>query len=354
MNVLAGFIVTAILLPIAGFVGMMLFNGNYEDFFNRLGKPIGTLLVCICMIIIGPVIGIPRITTLSHTMIAPFLPFWLSEITPASSFVFSLIFLGITFLLTYKESKIVDILGKYISPLLLASLGIIIIKGLLTPGDILDNPTPALDVFKHNVIRGYETLDLLGALFFSSIVLTVLKSTRGKSTQFNPKELALIGLKSGLVGVSLLGLVYIGMSLLGMYHGAGLGSVNAGELFREISFKVLGQHGALVIATAVLMACLSTSIALSAVVGEYLHNEIFKKRVDFVPSLILVLLLCLPLCTSGLTHITQLTSGVITYVGYPVLITLTFANIAHKLCGVNMVKIPVAITFIGALASYMM
>jgi len=352
---LSGFMITAVFLPIIGFVGMMLFNGNYEAFFNRLGKPVGTMLTCICMLIIGPALAIPRITTLSHTMIAPFLPWsWLSAINPSSSFVFALIFLGVTFMLTYQKGRIIDILGKIIGPLLLLSLCIIIIKGFFSTGLINHTSATAGTVFINNLQRGYETLDLLAALFFSSIVLSVLKNKIGKQTQFNPHQLAIIGLKAGMVGVSLLGLVYIGMGFLGMYHGAGLENAgNQGELFRDISFRVLGAHGAFVIATAVLMACLSMSIALAAVVADYLHNEVFQKKISYFGSLIIVLLACVPLSTAGLTRIAELTSGIIIYVGYPVLITLTLANIAYKLLGVKMVKIPVAVTFVVALASYL-
>jgi LIVCS family branched-chain amino acid:cation transporter len=348
-----GFILTAVCLPVAGFIGMLLFNGDYTSFFNRLGSPVGSVLIGMCMLIIGPMIVIPRLTTLSHTMIAPFIPWeWLQTITPLSSFIFALGFLGITFLLTFKENRIVDVLGYVISPLLLVSLAIIILKGLWMGGSMTHNNEPALTVFKNNLLLGYQTLDLLGALFFSSIILSILKSNR-KDAQYTPRQLAFIGLQAGLVGVSLLGIIYAGMSVLGVFHGHGLANINEGELFREISFRVLGTHGAAIIATAVLMACLSTAIALAAVVGEYLHSELLKKRLGYVPCLALALLASLPLSVLGLNSILGLTGGWITYVGYPVLIALTACNIAYKMVGFTSVKLPVAITFIVMVVSYL-
>jgi len=210
--------------------------------------------------------------------------------------------------------------------------------------------TSQLHIFTTNLIRGYETLDLLGAIFFAAIVLNILKHTIGEG--HSAHTLARIGLQSGIIGVSLLGLVYTGMSILGAFHGHGLGHVNAGELFREISFGVLGSYGALLIGTAVLMACLSTSIALSAVVAEYTQEVFFKNRVSYVHALILVLLACIPLSTFGLKHVLKLTGGPIVYIGYPIIIALTFCNIAYKLWGFKPVKLPVFIAFIVALASY--
>lgn len=341
------FIITAVILPGIGFVGMILFNGDYKAFFYRLGKPIGSLCIFLCMLLIGPMIAIPRITTLSHTMIAPFLGNTiLATITPFSSCLFACLFLGVTFLLAYRENRIMSILGTVISPLLLLSLAIIITKGLLCHGDIPLVETSISQLCKIHFMLGYETLDLLGALFFSSILLNMITLEQDPSVKNNPRQLALISFKASFFGVSLLSLVYVGMGLLGMYYGHGLEHVNAGELFSMISFRVLGTCGAIIIGTAVLMACLSTAIALSAVVAEYLHVTIFRKQMSYVTSLLLVLFGSLPLSIAGLTTVLKLTGGVITYVGYPILIVLTMVNIAYKLFGFSWIKLPVFITLV--------
>jgi len=333
-----GFLITAIALPLIGLVGMILFEGDYKKFLFRLGSVPGYMLLVICMLIIGPVIAMPRIITLSYTMMTPFLP-------GISLFVFSILFITSTFLFTYRESKIVDLLGKFISPALLISLIIIIVKGLLMPGSAIEGAQTAFSAFKQNIWRGYETLDLLGAIFFSSIILHILKL---KHKNQSAKELAFFGLKSGMLGLAILGIVYVGLGLLGMLHGHGLEQVNSGELFKEVSFRVLGSYGAIVISVAVLMACLSTAIALSAVVAEFFQLDILKRKISFAKSLAIVLLACLPLSLYGLDTVLKLTAGPIVYIGYPILIALTIVNICYKLFGFKPVKIPVFI--IGSLA----
>ena len=99
---MAGFILTAVCLPLLGLIAMILFDGNYDAFFERLGKNIGKVILFMCMVVIGPLLAIPRIVTLSHTMIAPFIPIpFLQSTNPQSSFVFALLFLGVTFVATY-------------------------------------------------------------------------------------------------------------------------------------------------------------------------------------------------------------------------------------------------------------
>jgi len=348
-----GFLSTAVCLPLLGLIAMILFDGDYDTFFQRLGYKTGNALILACMVIIGPLIAMPRIITLSHTMIAPFLPLsFLQEISWQSSFVFALIFLTITFIATYRESKIVDLLGYVISPLLLISLVIIIIKGCLMGNAVFEPARSTWSILGTNIMRGYETLDLLGAIFFASIILTILKRNL-VDTETTLHERAVMGIKAGSIGLALLSLVYIGMSYLGVFHGAALpASINAGEIFREISFVVLGPYGAIIIAIAVLMACLSTAIGLSAVLAEYIQHDICREKVDYITALIGLLILCIPLSTVGLGYVLKLTGGAITFVGYPIIIALTVCNIAYKLFGFKPVRIPVALTFIGSLILY--
>jgi LIVCS family branched-chain amino acid:cation transporter len=349
-----GFTLTAVILPVSGLLAMILFNGNYQVFFSRLGLIPGKVLIFLCMMIIGPVIALPRIATLSHTMIAPFLPITLLQDSNNiyASFIFACIFFFITFLATFRENKIMNILGYVISPLLLISLSTIIIKAIMTAHLPMHTTSTPWSAFVQSSIVGYETLDLLGGIFFSSMVLQILKNTLGGTVLFDKKAIAIISIKAGIIGTALLGLVYVGMSIVGLFHGHGLNGINAGQLFSAISFKILGAHGAALIAVAVLMACLSTSIALSAICAEYIQKTLFHLRISYKTALIMLLIACLPLSTFGLGHVLALTGGPIIYIGYPIIIAITFCNIAYKVVGFTPIKIPVLIAFLIALTSY--
>lgn len=347
-----GFLITAVLIPLTGLIAMILFNGDYKAFFARLGNLPGKLMMAGCMIVIGPLIAIPRIVTVGHLMIAPFLPQFMQEPTTLTLLIFGIAFLGITFVATYKENKIVDILGWVISPLLIISLGILVTVGIITAGPALPASGSALHVFTQNLIYGYGTLDLIGAIFFTAIVLGLLKTKVESAVANNAKQLALIGLKAGAIGVGLLALVYIGQSFLGAHFGTGIEGMNEGEAFRAIIFKVIGSWGAIIVGSASLLACFSTSIALGAVVAEYLQKDISHNKISYPWALAITMIACLPLSVYGLGTILRLTGGPITFIGYPALIALTFCNIAYKLFNFKPVKTPVAITFIIATIAY--
>lgn len=350
---IAAFNATAVLLPLVGLITILLFNGSYYDFFERLGKVPGNIIIFICMLILGPVLVIPRIVTLSHVMLTPFLPTaWLSTVSMGSSFVFALIFLGITFLCTYKESGVVQLLGRIISPLLLLSLLVIISKGFYDATTLLESHAPSLEVITNNLLVGYQTLDLLGAIFFGAIIVSLIKASAGDSFETNKKKAVVTATKAGLLGVSLLAIIYVSMAFLGAYFGHNFQGMDAGSLFREISLYILGNKAGIVIALAVLLACLSTAIALGAVCAEYLQKIVCKSKISYVTALLIVLALCIPLSTVGLSTVLSLADGPLTHIGYPVLIALTLTNLAYKTCGFKPVKIPVAIVFVLATLSY--
>lgn len=231
---MAGFLLTAVCLPLAGLVGMILFDENYKLFFNRLGDIAGSIVIAISLIIIGPLVAIPRIATLSHTMIAPFIPIqFLQQDTTLSSFIFAVLFFALTFSCTYKKSRVVDLLGYVISPLLLLSLVTIIVKGIWFANVSLETDISPIEAFASNIIRGYETLDLLGAIFFSYVALTILKKSYNDEVNTQHKR-AIMGLKAGGIGLSLLAAIYIGLSYLGVHFGPLLpAKFHAGEILEK-------------------------------------------------------------------------------------------------------------------------
>lgn len=347
---IASFLLSATILPLAGLCAMILFDGNYNLFFERLGKKAGQFLIFICMMVIGPCLAIPRITTLSFAMIAPFFKSTVSLENAYYEPLFILLFLGITFLATYQENKLIDVLGAWISPLLLTGLGIITTKGLWMSEKAIHTSTESISSIIHNsFMLGYETLDLMGAIFFASIIITILQQ---KYPYASLHKLSLQGLKAGLIGSFCLAIVYTGMGILGMYHGSSYLLLDRGQLFSAISFKILGSHGAIMIAITVLMACFSTSIALSAIIAEYFQKTIFNNRISYVQGLILTILLSIPLSLFGLDYVLKCAGGPLVHILYPILITITACNILHKLNIMHIIKLPTFLVTIYTISNY--
>ncbi|PKN03568.1 hypothetical protein CVU75_01590 [Candidatus Dependentiae bacterium HGW-Dependentiae-1] len=354
---LAGFLISAVGLPLLGLLGIMLFDGNYEKFFSRLGPRAGQIVIAICMLILGPAVGIPRLITFAHTAvvysgIVPGSVF--NKITPETSLVFSLLFIFLVFLAARREKKLLTFLGVFMGSTLFIAILSTIIKGILwAPSTTLYAIREPSAAFSKSFILGFGTLDMLATLFFGSLILAILTRTLRHELSLNFRQLAWTGFKAGLIALTLLSIIYIGMGYIGAYYAQGM-HLDIYALFAFISYNLFGTYGTAIMGSIVLMACFSPAVALSAVVAEYSQHTLFKNSVSYIVSLALVLLVSIPAATSGFTAVLHLTKGPLTYIGYPVLIMITVCNIAYKLVGFKPIKVPVLLTLIAALLSYIL
>lgn len=340
-----GFLLTGVLLPIIGLVAMILFDGNYNAFFARTGRVPGFLAILFCMFIIGPFLVMPRCITVPYDLLHPFL-------SNISLPIFSLLFVLLTFGLTYKESKLLNILGKYISPIKIGSLALIVIIGLMGATNMIHQNISASDVFFSQVLHGFQTLDLLGSLFFAYIIVRLIK-INDTHHELNTKQLAVMCLKGGCIASLFMASFYLGFSFLGAYYAHLVHpAMNGAEIFRTITLHVLGQQfGIMILVVAVILSCVATISALAAVFAEYLRNEVFDKSLSYVQCLIIGLSITTIVSNFGLTNILNWSAPIITF-GYPIIVTITLCNLAYKLFNFKWIKLPVFLTTIAMIWMY--
>jgi LIVCS family branched-chain amino acid:cation transporter len=334
-----GFLITSVLLPILGLVTMILFDGDYKKFFARIGKIPGAIAIAFCMFILGPLLVMPRCVTVPYDILSPFFP--AINIT-----VFSLLFCTVAFILAYKESKILDLMSKYISWILLGSIGFIISAGLYFAQTMTEQTTSAYNIFVDQLLQGFQTLDLIGSLFFAYIIVRLIK-LNAKSENLSSKKIAVMCLKGGIVSGLFMTGFYIGLGLLGAYYGNLVHqSMNGAEIFRTITMHVVGNQGIIILVIGILMACISTLVALAAVFSEYLRHDLLKDKINYIQSLSITLLVTTIVSNFGLSNILKFGVPVINF-GYPIIVVITLCNAAYQLFGIRMIKLPVLLTTIA-------
>lgn len=331
---LLGFLATGVVLPLIGLLAIVGFNGDYRAFFYRLGTIPGFLAIFFCMLVIGPVIVMPRIVALSYEMLAPFMP------SVVSVGLFSVIFLSLVYLATYRPGKLLTIIGTILSPLKVATLATIMTIGFLVPGSVSAPAASISELFIAGGYYGYQTLDLFATIFFGSIIVSLLTryTDGGRSSLRDAVKIAAI---SGIFAAILLALIYGGMTMLGAYHGEGLEQLNEGAIFSAVTRRVLGHYGGALIAATIFLACFTTTVSLSAVLTEYVRQDLMGNRISYQNALLLVLVLTGIIARNGLGLILSV-SGPIIFASYPVLITITFCNSLYVLGLMRTIKIPVA------------
>lgn len=339
-----GLLLTTIIVPLLGLIAMTLFNGNYKHFFERIGKVPGFFVTLCIMCLIGPFGAIPRCISLSYSTLHLYLP---NLHLP----FFSFIACAIIYLFTYKKNRILDILGYVLTPFLLFSLLLIIVLGYIysPAAPIADHSS--LATFLHGLQTGYMTLDLLGAFFFSSVVLACLENEVDPNDTKSYKKLIFLTLKAGGIAMALLSVIYVGFSYVAAFNSHALAGVPDDKLIGVISQQILGSAGGIVASVAVVLATLTTAIALSAVFAEFIHYDVSREKLSYKASLIVTLILSFAISTLEFSGIAAFLLPILK-VCYPALIVLTVLNILHKLYHFQPVKVPVLVAFLLTLYGY--
>ncbi len=346
MNIwaLIGLLLTAVIVPFMGIMAMALYNGDNRTFFERAGKIPGFLFVICILALIGPFGAMPRCLTLSYSAFQMLVP-------QTSLWFFGLIACAFIYVCTIKKTRLMQILGYFFAPALLVLIGIIIAKGLWNAPPIQTSDLSAGAAFTHGLKEGYNTLDLLPAFFFSSIVLGLLK--KGHPEHFegagNERKLFKVMLKASGIGAFFLGAIYIGFSFLAAHYSKDLVGVKPEVLFNTLAWTVIGPLGGAFTCICVLVSCIATTIALTAVCSDFVHKEIFKERYDSRIWVIATLAITYAFCFIGFSGIVKLLAPVL-QICYPALIMLTVLNISHKVFNFSRgTRIAVPATFLGTL-----
>lgn len=338
-----GFLLAGVGVPFLGLLATSLYQGSYHAFFARLGEIPGFIIITFLMVIIGPLAAIPRTEATTFHTLQPFLPEPLQNNT-----LFSLIYCAILFILAYRETKVVDILGLFFSPVKIISFTCLIIVGFIYAEPITSSTFTTSEAFYQSVLSGYNTMDLLASFFYCAVAFTAIEIARKKYPTLNSSSLTL---KSCILGASITGAVYIGFMLTAYNHSHALQGLAEEQMISAVSMAVLGKFGGLFVCISVSFACIATALALVDVCSIYLHEEVFKEKIPSLACLSLVVIITYLMSNLGFQGILKFSIPILQVI-YPALIVLCIFNILHKWVGIKMVKLPVFLTILVCLYLY--
>ncbi|WP_308533698.1 branched-chain amino acid transport system II carrier protein [uncultured Peptoniphilus sp.] len=262
LKAMGGFLLTDPVLPVLGVIVTASLGGRAEDLGKRVSPNFSKILSAIAILAIGPFFAVPRTAATTHdiavSQIFPSLPLWVT----------STLFFVVTIIFCLNESNVVSYIGNLLTPSLLIVLALIIIKCIIHP----IGPVKVIadeNFFLRGFTEGYQTMDALGAALMAGIVKTdVLR--RGYK---DPKEQLNIMVKVGIVCFILLafvygGLTYIGATASGMYTAD---TERVTVLLGTVA-SLFGEIGKIVIGIGVSLACLTTSVGLTATCGNFFES----------------------------------------------------------------------------------
>ncbi|MCJ7840076.1 branched-chain amino acid transport system II carrier protein [Lederbergia sp. NSJ-179] len=319
-----GLLITGIGLPFLGILAMG-FSGseNLQVLASRVHPIYAVIFTVLLYFTIGPFFAAPRTGAVAYEIgIAPFVG---AESAQIGMFLFTLLFFGVTLGFSLYPTKIVDIVGKILSPAIILLLLVLLITVVVNPLGPLQAPQGeyANSPFPQGFIEGYNTMDALSSLVFGIIVINVIRNMGVTSK----KGILAAAAKTGFVSIIFLGVIYIGIAYVGAVVTEKFGYFETGgPLLSQATSYYFGTLGAILLAVIIILACLTTSIGLITACGEYLHTLI--PRISYKVFAVFFSLLSFIIANFGLENIIKYSVPVLMFL-YPlaiVLMILTFVS----------------------------
>lgn len=294
--------------------------GSFQNVVGKIGKKLGISLEVIMMLCLGPILVIPRTAATTFEM---------SIIPLVESFdkvLFSILFFILVFILTIKPTKVIDIIGKVLTPVLLLTLAFLIGKGIISPIGELNTNISSDKLFLNGITQGYQTMDALGIGGITSLIISSFIS-KGYTDK---KENATLALKSAIIAGIGLVLVYGGLSYLGATVSTIYNSdISQITLMVNITNHLLGKTGIILLGVIVAFACLTTAIGLTSVTATYFEDAT-NKKLKYNQIVIFICVFSAIASNLGVDKIIAIAIPILTVI-YPVLILLVVMSTFRKI-----------------------
>jgi branched-chain amino acid:cation transporter, LIVCS family len=318
---LAGFIVSAVGLPILGVIAVAKV-GSLNELNLRVHPLFALIFPFLIYIAIGPGLAIPRAGSLAFEMgAAPFLPENLLD-SPISLLLYSIVFFGLAAWLSMYPSKLISLFGKLLTPILLTLIAIIFIKSLIDPvgsfeapiGNYQENP-----LFQ-GILEGYLTMDALAALAFGIVIANTLTAQGVHDSKMKSRYMMYAGLGAGM----LLAVIYLILGYLGAASSSLGQAENGAIILSNIMTYLFGKSGTLLLGIVFTLACFCVSIGLITSCSQFFSNAIPK--VAYKVWVVILAVLSTAIANLGLTQILQISVPILGMI-YPIAIVLIFLGL---------------------------
>ena len=317
ISTMLAFTITGVGFPFLGILSVSIVGNGIKDFANRVSPTFSKIFAIISILAIGPMLAIPRTGATAYEI--TFL--YNGMESPIYKYIYLICYFGIVILFSLRANKVIERVGKILTPILLILLFLIIIKGIFFSG-LSIKPDIYPHAFKKGFLEGYQTMDTIASIAYAGIILKAIKNGRNLTQK---QEFSFL-IKAGLVAILSLALIYGGFALVGAKMHSVLVTKDKIELLVKTTSYLLGGYGNLILAICVAGACLTTAIGLVATVGEFFSSITSFKYENIVIFTVIISFL---LSILGVESIIRISVPILIFI-YPVMISLIILNLFGK------------------------
>lgn len=306
------FVLIDVVITCLGLFALCRAGGSTAAIEGALGHRAGLLINSAAVLCTGVLIASPRTAATTFEMTVVPIAGNAVDLLP-----FSIAFFAIVFALTVRQSKVVDIIGKILTPLLVAAIVVLVAVGIAHPlGPI--GPATSPTVAQDGIAAGYQAMDILCIAGFAVLLQDTVISHGHRSRS---AQLPIVA-KACLVAALLLTLIYGGITYLGATASLTLDhSLTQAQLLVQITRALLGEWGVVLLGIIVGLACLTTAIGLIGASAAF-FERVTAGRLRYPVGVALATIASLAICNMGLTNIINLASPILAIICPPYMITV--------------------------------
>lgn len=336
-----GFALTGVVIPILGILAHARLQGTLYDLGKKV-SPTFSLLYCILIYIIAITLPAPRTASVTHEM--SIAPFFQSGTLLTSSIYFMLV---LVFVL--NRSKILSLIGKFLTPLiviiLLTVIGIGIFSGAQSNGmSTLGNP------LVEGLLEGYQTFDAIGGVVVGAVLIISL-NLKGFTTYEAKKELII---KSGWIAGLGLFIIYGGLIYIGaQYRDQFPDDIERTALLSGLSATTLGNIGRTFLSILVGLACFTTAVGIITGAADYFKGLFKDNLLVYKITAVLSCVIGIIVGSYNVGFIIDVAIPALMFI-YPITIVLIVLNILPKRYATTLLfKAVVLTTFVFSITDFL-
>ena len=334
-----GFTITDAGLGLLAIIALSKYDGNLNALASRINKTFAIIISTAIILCIGPFLATQR--TAATTYEVGILPIFGESV---NRYLFSVIFFIVVFLLSIRSSKVVDIIGTFLTPSLLICMIILIIKGIISPIGKISETSMIDNVLQRGITDGYQTMDALAGCMFALVVINAVK-TRNYSSQKTEIKATIL---SGIIAAVFLALIYGGLLYLGAQTST-LGiydvSTDKTSLLVDITNTTLGGVGVYILGIITALACLTTAIGLISATGNFFH-DLSKGKISYEAVVIICSIVSCIISMLGVNQIINISAPILEVL-YPCTMTIVLLGLFNEKIKDDIVfKIPSLVSLI--------
>ncbi|NJB37146.1 branched-chain amino acid transport system II carrier protein [Croceivirga sp. JEA036] len=316
-----GFVLTGVVVPIFGIVAHARLQGTLFDVGKKV-SPTFSLIYAYLIYLISILLPAPRTAAVTHEIaIAPLFnsPSWLS----------STIYFALVFVFALNRSKVLSIIGKFLTPAILLILAAIIISAIVG----FDSPLAPSSVahgFSTGFLEGYQTFDAIAAVVVGGvIIISVNLDFKQLDAAYKRKLIARAGLIAGLgLFAVYAGLIYTGARLQSEF----IGITDRTALLSEISIITLGNIASLLLSVLVSLACFTTAVGIITGTADFMKGRCNESQSVYIVTVALCCLIGLLVGQFNVEFIIKVAVPALMFI-YPVTIILILLNVVPDTLG---------------------